>query len=380
MGKYEVHSSATLAMNPLISKARKASLKTPDSMRITPSELWTNQFCSQNLNSLSMYIYDLINVPLVTGTSFVKWHLPTSTAAEHRGRTDRASIKEHKVVWKYKRIIPLRLVINRHNKLQDCMIHFDVVQDCSTPDRSDKITLGKIELNLAEYVNEVEIGLDGEGSVVRRYLMQDSKINSTLKVGIGMKQIDGDRNFFARPLKTVNMFGGITGIMEGDQEGKDDNGHVPTSMRSRDQGEMQDVYRQILAASWKSNDGQPPADKCINDIFNGGDGWNHNDSYKSKQYKPYEDEARQIHTNNRRNRSNMSQKPNDDRLRPVPYSIPHKYGMGLEISRIDGDTQRESTKVNSEASEVRCYTSDEIDENNVRDNMIAWKTWRSPDT
>lgn len=162
----------------------------------------------------------------MTGTSFVKWHLPTSTAAEHRGRTDRASIKEHKVVWKYKRVIPLRLVINKHNKLQDCMIHFDVVQDCSTPDRSDKITLGKIELNLAEYVNKVEIELDGAGCVVRRYLMQDSKINSTLKVGIGIKQIDGDRNFLAPPLKTVNMFGGITGIMTGDKEGKDDNGRM----------------------------------------------------------------------------------------------------------------------------------------------------------
>ncbi|POS85151.1 hypothetical protein EPUL_002035 [Erysiphe pulchra] len=260
------------------------------------------------------------------------------------------------------------------------MIHFDVVQDCSTPDRSDKITLGKIELNLAEYVNEVEIGLDDDGCVVRRYLMQDSKINSTLKVGIGMKQIDGDRKFFAPPLKTVNVFGGITGIMAGDQERKDDNGHVPTSMRSRDQGEMQDVYRQILAASWKSNDGQPSADKCINDIFNGGDGWSCNNSYKSKEYRPYEDESRQTHFNRRRNRSNASQKSHDDRSRLVSNSIPHKYDMGLEASRINRDTHKESTNVNSEASEVGCYSPNEIDENNVRDNMIAWKTWRNSDT
>lgn len=44
--------------------------------------------------------------------------------------------------------------------------------------------LGFVRLNLAEYV-EVEsanTGEGGEGEVVRRYLMQGSKINSTLKV------------------------------------------------------------------------------------------------------------------------------------------------------------------------------------------------------
>lgn len=44
--------------------------------------------------------------------------------------------------------------------------------------------LGYVRLNLAEYV-EVEsanTGEGGEGEVVRRYLMQGSKINSTLKV------------------------------------------------------------------------------------------------------------------------------------------------------------------------------------------------------
>lgn len=51
--------------------------------------------------------------------------------------------------------------------------------------------LGRIRLNLSEYVDKS----DDEEGIVRRYLMQNSKINSTLRVGICMRQTEGDRNF-----------------------------------------------------------------------------------------------------------------------------------------------------------------------------------------
>ena len=101
------------------------------------------------------------------------------------------------------------------------MIHFEVVQDYSSGGRGEKITLGYITLNLAEYVEESE---DGEEGVTRRYLMQESKINSTLRVGIAMKQVDGERTFVAPPLKTAPVFGGIAGIMTGEQGEPDDTG------------------------------------------------------------------------------------------------------------------------------------------------------------
>lgn len=68
------------------------------------------------------------------------------------------------------------------------------------------------------------MGPDGEEGVVRRYLMQESKINSTLKIGILMKQVDGERNFVAPPLKTAPVFGGIAGIIAGEQAEQDDIG------------------------------------------------------------------------------------------------------------------------------------------------------------
>ena len=64
--------------------------------------------------------------------------------------------------------------------LQDSEIKFDVLQEYSPGTRAEKIRLGDIKLNLSEFVG---VSDDGEEAVTRRYLMQESKINSTLKVG-----------------------------------------------------------------------------------------------------------------------------------------------------------------------------------------------------
>lgn len=75
--------------------------------------------------------------------------------------------------------------------LQECELFFEVIQEFHSSPTNEKLILGKIKLNLAEYVDKVE---EDEG-VVRRYLMFDSKVNSTLKIGIAMRQLEGDRNF-----------------------------------------------------------------------------------------------------------------------------------------------------------------------------------------
>ena len=64
--------------------------------------------------------------------------------------------------------------------LQDCPLHFEIFQEYAAGSRGEQIMLGKIKLNLAEYCD----AHDGstEDGLSRRYLMQDSKINSTLRV------------------------------------------------------------------------------------------------------------------------------------------------------------------------------------------------------
>lgn len=135
---------------------------------------------------------------------------------------------DHAVVWDYSKTLQVRLTTDKTNMLQELLIHFEIVQDYGSGVRgSDKITLGNIALNLAEYVEGSDGAIspgskDGEDEgIVRRHLMQDSKINSTLKIGISMKQIDGERNFVAPPLKTAPVFGGIAGIM-GQEQGEAD--------------------------------------------------------------------------------------------------------------------------------------------------------------
>jgi hypothetical protein len=141
-------------------------------------------------------IYDLNNVPLVSGTCFVKWHLPSSSAAEHRGRTNKCNIKDHKVVFDYEKQTSVRLVIGKDQMLQELHINLEIIQEYSSGGKGERITLGNVKLNLAEYVDTNDHAHDDEG-VTRRYLMQDSKINSTLKVSLNLKHLEGDRNYYA---------------------------------------------------------------------------------------------------------------------------------------------------------------------------------------
>lgn len=83
------------------------------------------------------------------------------------------------------------MTIERDQTLHECEIQFEVIQEFSSGVHAEKNLLGRVKLNLCEYVDKSD---DDEG-IVRRYLMQDSKINSTLKIGISVQQMEGDRNF-----------------------------------------------------------------------------------------------------------------------------------------------------------------------------------------
>ena len=258
--------------------------------------------------TLTLHILDLNNVPLVSGTSFIKWHLPSSTAAEHRGRTDKCPIRDHRVLYNYEKTLPVRLAVGKDGMLQTCEVQIEVVQEYSAGGRAERIVLGRIGLNLAEYVEASDQvaspggagqqagspeGSVGEHGVVRRYLMKNSKINSTLKIGIHMRQTEGTHDYSTPPLRTAPVFGGIAGIIsssepvsanhgnssaakgDADSSGQTaDDGPVPSlSTTNREMGEMQDMYRRTLAAYLTSQPGEMRADECIEDLFSGGDGW-----------------------------------------------------------------------------------------------------------
>lgn len=179
------------------------------------------------------------------------------------------------------------MTIGRDQMLQECEIFFEIFQEFGSGGRGDRILLGRIRLNLAEYVDKSD---DDEG-ITRRYLMQDSKINSTLKIGILMHQIEGDKNFntYANrkslsvqlltadrpPLKSAMVFGGIAGVVSQEQGDPDELGRIPSinGGKSRETGDLQDMYRRTLAASWTCRAGELPPDQLIEELFSGREGW-----------------------------------------------------------------------------------------------------------
>ena len=75
-------------------------------------------------------------------------------------------------------------------------------------------------------------------------------------------------------LKTAPVFGGIAGIMSAERGDFDDPSHIPAlSRKTQEKSRLQDMYRRMLAASYDAQVGELPADKTVEDIFAGGDGW-----------------------------------------------------------------------------------------------------------
>ncbi|PGH04851.1 hypothetical protein AJ80_08460 [Polytolypa hystricis UAMH7299] len=261
--------------SPLVPKSRRVDI------RIRPFPFLLDE--DVKLTSCSTAeIIDLNNIPLVVGTSFIKWHLPASTAAEHRGQTDKVPIQDHRATWVYEKALSVRLTIDRNEMLQECEICFDIFQEFTDGRRPEKLGIAK--LNLSEYVDRSD---DDEG-ITQRYLIQESKVNCTLKVGIIMHQIDGDTNFITPPLKTAATFGGIAGLIASERIELDEPGRLaPMSHRSREIGDLQDMYRSNLLASWACMPGQLTPVEVVEDIFAGGDGFG--SAIQPKQSDDYED-------------------------------------------------------------------------------------------
>ncbi|CAI6333174.1 unnamed protein product [Periconia digitata] len=326
---------------------------------------------------LQLKIIDLNNVPLVSGNSFIKWHLPHSTAADHRGRTERRAIQDHKVFYDYGIKLPVRMTVDKNGMLQECPIEFEVIQEYSGGGRGERISLGNVKINLAEYVEQSELNTE-ESGITRRYLMQDSKINSTLKVSIHLRQIEGDKNFIAPPLKTAQVFSGIAGIVSGEQQGDSEGpGTTPSlSAGSREAGELQDMYRRTLAAYWTAQPGELKADECIEDIFAGGDGWGDREKpYGTNDAKPERirftggDSSGSVSESESRHMqgSGIGQRKSHETLRPSDIS------SSTSSVRGRGSLEQQAHQMKAEAERKRHRPHHEVEEFEVRENLRSWR-------
>ncbi|RAH49153.1 uncharacterized protein BO95DRAFT_428959 [Aspergillus brunneoviolaceus CBS 621.78] len=330
---------------------------------------------------LVLRVIDLNNVPLVNGTAFVKWRLPSGCAPEHHGHTDKAVIIDHRASWNYEKVLQVRLTIDRNQTLHECELYFEVIQEfASGGNNNEKSLLGKIRLNLSEYVDKSD---DDEG-IVRRYLMQDSKVNSTLKVGIALRQVEGDRNFVTPPLKSAMVFGGIAGVVSTEQGEHDDLGRLPSiNSQSREVTDMQDMYRRTLAASWISRSDDLPADKLIEELFAGGISWAENQhspfanstDHHADRLSPYSRTGiRQASTENRLSPSSFEKRPrssSSNHFRNEPKVS--EMSSSADHTRKDGSIEQQLHD-NPKGRSWKSRNADhELSEFDVREDLRSWE-------
>lgn len=130
-------------------------------------------------------VNELLNIPLVSGRCWVKWYVRDSPKPDARGRTSYVPVKEHKAQWDEDIRIHFKVGINKANVLKEFVMIFDVMWD---QNGTDKLSLGKVEINLSEYVNNTQ-------PKKTKYLLKNSKINGALELSINVMQESGTNMF-----------------------------------------------------------------------------------------------------------------------------------------------------------------------------------------
>ncbi|KAK6534234.1 hypothetical protein TWF281_005565 [Arthrobotrys megalospora] len=369
--------------------------------------------------NLKLQVQDLNNVPLVSGLAYVKWHIRESPLAESRGRTSKIPIKEHRVTWRYTKELVVKMTVDRGGMLSPTYLDLEVIQEYSGRER---IILGTLELNLAEYV-----GRDRE---TRRYLMQASKINSTVQISTELKQISGDTSFKVPELRPAQVFSGIAGVVMSEptvsepvepnstQAAENPYGAEVSNMsaHSRERDRVQDIYRKSLAASWQLQTGELNAVDCIEEIFSGGTGWAQDrnrqttaDDHVNSSPNPDDGETRSshhdLHSSNHRSSSHRltsgwhhgdswkrtrsfhferqdstaSSRPSPriplkaDSFRSTTSLRPHAAARAISPGDSGGSqTNSVSQDRSTTVSQHHGWHSLEVAEEDLRDNLISW--------
>ena len=214
---------------------------------------------------LHLQIHELSSIPLVTGQVFVKWHILHSSRGECRGKTDRVPIIDHKAGWTdYRKECTFKVGIGKGGVLQERMLIMEVWVEMISG--RERLRIGNVAVNLSEYASVK--------SETRRYLLQESKMNSTVKVTISVVHVEGSRDYTTPPLKKAQMFHGITNLLA---ESKD----LPQISRGIEQrnskhllhSPTQEMYRRTFAAQWRVQAGELAPGDVVEDIFKGGTGW-----------------------------------------------------------------------------------------------------------
>lgn len=135
------------------------------------------------------------------------------------------------------------------------------------------------------------------------------------------------------------------------------------------------MYRRALAASWAAQPGELGADKCIEDIFAGGDGW----GGQAKVVTPriaHEDDSEEdrLHKHNR-NSSNSSLK--SESTIKGGSRLGHKQSRSRDLGGHNMGTQSPGGQTSSDSERGRTGSgfrkAHEVDEFDIREDLVAWR-------
>jgi len=180
--------------------------------------------------------------------------------------------------------------------------------------------------------------------------------------------------------------------MTSEQGDLDDLGHMPSmSSKTREIGELQDMYRRTLAASWTCQIGELPADECIENIFAGGDGWGKQGADASPRKPPSgkstEDstgdaesggETRPTHRHHRRTSSGYGKQSNEKHRGHVRLSSKINESGTADNRRGRGNYRRHITSSPTEAKGMIHGQMHEVDEFDVREDLKSWEIAPKP--
>ncbi|KAG0736859.1 hypothetical protein G6F57_007210 [Rhizopus arrhizus] len=180
---------------------------------------FSNLFVSKHRKldfSIQITIHDLANVPLVSGLYHVKWKLKNASHAS--GSTMSSPIRDHVIVWSHPINSLAHLVIAKDNILGPCEFKLQVFQEIGGT--KDIVFIGSLTINLSEYANT--------GLTSRRYLLDECKFNSTIKLSFRLDQVtESAVPYNIPPLKKQQMFTDIPTMIINDRQQLD-----PTSSNS----------------------------------------------------------------------------------------------------------------------------------------------------
>lgn len=173
--------------------------------------------------------------------------------------------------------------------------------------------------------------------------------------------------------------------MATEQGEPDDLGHVPSiSTKTREMSKLQDMYRQTLAASWAAQTGELPADKCIEELFAGGDGWGGNmtsDAVRGTHRAKNSTDGNESDGDGRtvRGHGRRSSGYEHRNLTPVRHrrigstGSDHGGGNGGVSGRGSIEQQVQSSNVEGERSGFMRQQLHEVDEFSTREDLRSWK-------